>query len=208
MFHQAIPALRAGNTTSSVDLIKKSVALARSTQDAWLTAYMLNALGVCLLRGGNPTRARIHFEEALSLARATGDDLMGAYQLSCLGAVARAENDLDRAEAFLSECLTIAVPHADWRLVAQQGRVTPVQKIVDEILESASKPSVRGSRRGGALTARERQVAALVVDGWSNREIAKRLVITERTAENHVSHILDKLAIGSRNQVAGVVAGR
>jgi predicted ATPase len=38
--------------------------------------------------------------------------------------------------------------------------------------------------------------------GLSNREIAERLVITERTAENHVSHILDKLAVGSRTQLA------
>ena len=45
-------------------------------------------------------------------------------------------------------------------------------------------------------------MAFLVARGWSNREIAHSLVISERTAENHLSHILDKLGLDSRTQVA------
>jgi DNA-binding NarL/FixJ family response regulator len=52
------------------------------------------------------------------------------------------------------------------------------------------------------LTQREQEVAALVARGLSNRELAERLVITTRTAENHLSHILDKLELTSRTQVA------
>jgi DNA-binding NarL/FixJ family response regulator len=48
-------------------------------------------------------------------------------------------------------------------------------------------------------------VAALVAAGLSNREIAERLVITERTAENHVAHILDRL--GFRTRVGSPLAG-
>src|SRR5439155_5272834 len=44
------------------------------------------------------------------------------------------------------------------------------------------------------LTRRERQVAGLVAEGFSNRQIAERLVISERTAESHVERIMDKLA--------------
>jgi DNA-binding CsgD family transcriptional regulator len=51
------------------------------------------------------------------------------------------------------------------------------------------------------LTRREREVAALIAQGLSNRRIAEHLVITERTVAAHVEHILDKLAFGSRTQI-------
>jgi non-specific serine/threonine protein kinase len=53
-----------------------------------------------------------------------------------------------------------------------------------------------------ALTAREREVAALVAQGLTNKQIAERLVIAPRTAENHLQHIFEKLAVSSRAQVA------
>jgi DNA-binding NarL/FixJ family response regulator len=52
------------------------------------------------------------------------------------------------------------------------------------------------------LSPREREVAALVAGGLSNRQIAGRLLITERTAGAHVEHILGKLGFTSRTQIA------
>jgi non-specific serine/threonine protein kinase len=60
----------------------------------------------------------------------------------------------------------------------------------------AALPSERGP-----LSPREREVVALVACGLSNREIAARLIITERTAGAHVEHILDKLGFASRTQI-------
>ncbi|GAA2549115.1 ATP-binding protein [Pseudonocardia hydrocarbonoxydans] len=60
----------------------------------------------------------------------------------------------------------------------------------------------------GGLSAREAEVAALVAQGLSNRAIAARLVISERTAGNHVAHILTKLGFTSRSQVAAWAAPR
>ena len=54
----------------------------------------------------------------------------------------------------------------------------------------------------GTLTPRERQVLALIAQGASNRAIADKLVIAERTAEIHVSNILGKLGVSSRTQAA------
>jgi DNA-binding CsgD family transcriptional regulator len=60
--------------------------------------------------------------------------------------------------------------------------------------------------RPAQLTRREREVAELVGRGLSNREIAAQLVISERTAETHVAHILRKLELKSRVEVARVFA--
>jgi DNA-binding NarL/FixJ family response regulator len=45
-------------------------------------------------------------------------------------------------------------------------------------------------------------VAALVAEGLSNKEIAERMVISTRTAETHVQHIMDKLGFSARSQIA------
>jgi DNA-binding NarL/FixJ family response regulator len=52
------------------------------------------------------------------------------------------------------------------------------------------------------LSAREREVLALVAEGKTNREIAAALVISEATARNHVSHILEKLGLNNRGTAA------
>jgi non-specific serine/threonine protein kinase len=52
------------------------------------------------------------------------------------------------------------------------------------------------------LTRREEEVVHLIVRGRSNRQIADELIISERTADSHVSHILTKLGFTSRAQIA------
>jgi DNA-binding NarL/FixJ family response regulator len=61
---------------------------------------------------------------------------------------------------------------------------------------------VRPDEPADPLTAREREIASLVAAGLSNRAIADRLVISERTAQNHVQHILGKLGFANRAQIA------
>ncbi|MGE5139239.1 MAG: helix-turn-helix transcriptional regulator [Rudaea sp.] len=63
-------------------------------------------------------------------------------------------------------------------------------------------PSRAAKKEFGGLTAREREIAALIAQGKSNHEIAETLVISETTAERHVANILSKLGFNSRTQVA------
>lgn len=71
------------------------------------------------------------------------------------------------------------------------------------------RPPCRG--RGGRrypLTPREREVAELVAQGLTNREIAAQLHLSERTAQNHVQHILTKLDLPNRTQIAIWITSR
>ena len=56
--------------------------------------------------------------------------------------------------------------------------------------------------RPPALSIREAEVAKLVAQGLTNKQIAEQLVISDRTAQNHVQHILAKLGFSSRSQIA------
>lgn len=55
---------------------------------------------------------------------------------------------------------------------------------------------------GSELTEREREVLALVARGYTNKQIAETLYVSEKTARNHVSHILEKLGLARRSEAA------
>ncbi len=76
-----------------------------------------------------------------------------------------------------------------------------------ETLPSEKTLSLRQAekRKFGGLTTREREVATLVRDGRSNREIAAALFVSERTIEGHIGNILSKLGYSSRSQIAAWV---
>jgi DNA-binding NarL/FixJ family response regulator len=78
-----------------------------------------------------------------------------------------------------------------------------------DLADAGDQPAVIAPPRPGAaggLTRREQEVAGLLAEGLSNKEIATRLVISQRTVETHVDHILGKLGLTSRAQVASWVA--
>jgi pimeloyl-ACP methyl ester carboxylesterase/DNA-binding CsgD family transcriptional regulator len=68
--------------------------------------------------------------------------------------------------------------------------------------EKPTAPMPARQAPAALLSKREREVAQLLAGGLSNREIANRLYLSERTVDNHVHHILDKLGFDSRVQVA------
>lgn len=88
------------------------------------------------------------------------------------------------------------------------GRALSLVQAVAYALASADAPRARAAASApepstpGHLTPREREVAALVAAGLTNRQIAEALVISEGTARIHVEHILDKLDFHSRAQIA------
>ena len=73
------------------------------------------------------------------------------------------------------------------------------------MITSRTPEQTSATPRPSALSRREREVAKLVTRGLTNRQIAKELVLSERTVENHVSNILKKLKLSSRSEVAAWV---
>jgi DNA-binding CsgD family transcriptional regulator len=65
---------------------------------------------------------------------------------------------------------------------------------------------IEAFRRRYRLSSREAQVAELVLNGYSNREIAESLGITSATAKKHLTHVFDKLGVDSRAQLLSRLA--
>jgi DNA-binding NarL/FixJ family response regulator len=80
------------------------------------------------------------------------------------------------------------------------GHVLLQPEVADALLAREAGGPAQG--RGGSLTDREREVLALIADGRSNREIARSLVLSEKTVKTHVSNILMKLDLADRTQAA------
>jgi non-specific serine/threonine protein kinase len=114
----------------------------------------------------------------------------------------------NRATAATRRVLRVEAFEACW----SEGRAMPLGEVVAYAMRDepeapvASRPA--GERPLGPLSPRESEIAALVAQGRSNREIAATLYISERTAANHVQHILDKLGLHTRAEIAAWAARR
>ena len=95
-----------------------------------------------------------------------------------------------------------------------EGRAMMLDQAIDYALAwsesmGSAQPRRRSTRPDGeVLTTREREVAALVARGQTNRQIATTLVISERTADAHVQNILNKLGFNARTQIASWATSR
>jgi DNA-binding NarL/FixJ family response regulator len=77
-----------------------------------------------------------------------------------------------------------------------------------DLLTSLADAVNLGTADAGPLSRRESEVAALVAAGLTNREIAARLVISPKTASTHIEHILTKLGVSRRAEIAVWVTRR
>jgi non-specific serine/threonine protein kinase len=97
---------------------------------------------------------------------------------------------------------------ARFDLQFRQGAAAPLDRVVqaaitdtDQLGDGPVKTTTKGP-----LTSREREIARLVSEGLSNRQIAEQLVISKRTVDAHVEHIYGKLGVSSRVQLANWLA--
>jgi non-specific serine/threonine protein kinase len=178
--------------------LRESLSLQRDLVDRADAAETLEwCAGLAAVRGQTERAARLAGAAgALRAAREVawavpvGRDLLERW----LGAARRALGE-DAFEAARAAGQALPLEEAIADVLASEGRAAP---------PPAATPAVTGPRASpwSPLTEREGEVAVLVAQGLTNREIGERLVITPGTAGVHVVHILNKLGLRSRTQIA------
>ena len=149
------------------------------------------------MRQGKPDEALESLQASAAAARSQHARVELGRTLAVAAALARQRGDMPLAE------------HADAErtaIVEQIGAEVRGLKWAHGLPGAPRQPPGEADAGGrgsvGRLSPREHEVARLIVGGLSNRQIAATLVISERTAENHVSSILGKLGLDTRAQVA------
>ena len=140
---------------------------------------------------GRPDEAIAHYRDAVAM-----NVRIGARPFTALSRLGWAQALLVRGDgAELSEAAELATgAAAEFRRLDMPGRLATAAQVI-ETIEAAR-------RTASPLTTRESEVAVLVADALSNREIAARLVLSERTVESHVRSILAKLGFTTRTEIA------
>jgi len=202
----------------------------------WLLSYALKGIGFVNFARGELDRAEAHLLEALRLKRPFLDVLGVADALDVLAWTTVVRGEGQRAAVLLGGSAQLwrslgaqlfgskelmarreQFEHEARRLVGDQafdaafarGSDLGLEEIIAFALrEPGSLAPARSGSSPTTLTRREREIAELVAKGLSNKEIAGQLVISPRTAEAHVEHILTKLGFNSRAQIATWVAAR
>jgi predicted ATPase/DNA-binding NarL/FixJ family response regulator len=205
-----------------------SLAQVRALNNPWQIAGVCMFLGKLASARANPQRACAYLQEGLAGFRALDVKAAIARCLEGLGGVAVATNQFDAATRMIAAAaalrqqighpvdpedqsefeLTLArirekVDEASFQLAWSNGEAMGLDAAIAEALaltSSGVKPEI--APKSGLISPRESDVLQLLAEGHSNREIADRLYISERTVENHVLHILTKLDVPSRAAAA------
>jgi pimeloyl-ACP methyl ester carboxylesterase/DNA-binding CsgD family transcriptional regulator len=159
------------------------------------------------------TRATFSRYQRDSASPQTGRDMLAlCYDLDVSADLSRVQSptlvlhrERDRAAPVdQGRLLAAGIPGGQFELLSGRSHI-PYVGDVDALARAVRRflglSSLR-RRLAPALTARQREVAALVTDGLTNREIAARLGITERSAESHLERIRERMGFRSRSQIA------
>ncbi|GAA3243964.1 AAA family ATPase [Pseudonocardia petroleophila] len=149
------------------------------------------ALGVAALGAGRPDTAVRHLEAAAAANDAAGLVPWAAQARHRLAEALRQRGRSGDTDAAL------AAARAAGEAAGRLGMAP---------LRAAAAGLAAGLRDGGVLSPRETEIARLVGQGLTNRQIAAAAHISERTVETHVQHVLAKLGFSGRSQIAAWVA--
>jgi len=230
---RSIQAIFEGDLDTSRAASLEGVRLSREAGDLYQLEAMLRNLGMVGMMSGDIHAANSWFVEALRLARTIDNRLAQYYGLAAagwyaantgharaaaqlLGAADAAATQtgadimgplvplLVQAKALAKEPLGSSKFEAEFQAGHRLSRLAALRLALGE--SDQPEAATTASGESAALGKRELEVARLVAEGLSNKQIAARLFISDRTAATHVGNILNKLGFNSRAQVATWVA--
>lgn len=187
-----------GDPQRALALINEALLDCWQASDTSGTVMAITGLAGIARAEAEPVRAARLLGAAASLRVATGAVLMPAFQSEYEREIAAVRDQLDARtfEAAWKEGHSMTIEQVE----AHVGLTPPAP--LEETPRSSLTPAQAAKQAYDGLTRREREVAALVAQGKSNREIAMKLVVHIKTVEAHISRILNKLDLTSRTQVA------
>jgi non-specific serine/threonine protein kinase len=204
--------------------------------DPWTRSHALWGLGLVLLRAGDPCGCTGRQREALRLIQEVDHRTGIAVCIDALAWAAAARRDWDEAAMLAGAAQAVwrslpdlppppplaalrdeylrparaALPQRQWHERFDSGsRLTRAEAVAAALGTPRTTSGPRPAEpTTSVLTRRQQEVAALVAQGLTDREIAARLVISPRTAESHVEQILTRLGLRSRAEIAAWTAAR
>ncbi len=224
-------AIRQGKYERASKLLEESLGLHRQTGDKWDIATSLGSLGWLALRQGNLANTKNLLDESLKIRREIDDRGGIAWCLEKLGKTAFLEKQPKKAAIIFGAASALrtttesVIDPADQpeykRIISglqsalgldtfnsawTRGESTPLEDMIQYALSEPEKePEEEQSStkdRFGGLSNRERETAALIAQGKSNRDIAEIMTVRKKTVETYVTRILNKLGFKSRVEVA------
>jgi predicted ATPase/DNA-binding CsgD family transcriptional regulator len=230
---RALTGLFDGDARAARDASAEGIRLSRQVGDIYSLDMMLINLGCATMIGGSLDESRPLFTEALRIARQIDDRVAQYLLLDVLGALAADAGRARHAARLLGAAETVqvgvgarllpslapvlaraeestrdALGAAAFQTELQAGRRLTRPAAVALALDEP--PPVTGTDAADPVAVplgkREAEVAALVADGLSNKQIGARLFISEHTVDSHIRNIMNKLGCRSRAQIAAWMA--
>jgi DNA-binding NarL/FixJ family response regulator len=214
-------------------LLEEAAELARQAHHGELSGLAWSTLGRLYLLQGRPAMAGPLLKQTLATVRDFGGPRHVVMLLDSLAAVAADEQDDARAARLVGAAAAVheqagsrrpatspvwsqvaakwqrTVSTSDGQKAYSEGLSMNLDQAIsfalgEEGLQVADASAT--TRQQQLLTRRQLEIARLVAEGFTNREIARRLFISERTAEGHVEQIRNKLGFNSRVQIGAWIS--
>jgi DNA-binding CsgD family transcriptional regulator len=185
--------MMSGDLHTASSQFREALQVARHVDNRMGQSYGLGAAGWYAANTGQARAAAQLLGAAEAAGRQTGADIMGPFVPVLAQAKESARGALGSAKF-----------EAEFQAGRRLSRVAALHLALGE--SDQAELAASDDAESAALGKRELEVARLVADGLSNKQIATRLFISDRTVATHVGNILNKLGFNSRAQVATWVA--
>jgi predicted ATPase/DNA-binding CsgD family transcriptional regulator len=231
----AAAAMLGGDLGRATQLYGQALAMMEEGGDPWTRSHCLWGLGVATWLEGDASQAEHAEKEALLLSGELDERTGIALCLEALAWIAAAQREFERSARLQGAARAVwesiprrlpeplqdhtaeserrtqgALGSERFKRLVEDGRRLdrPAAVALGLGRERPSRTTTPPRKGTAVLSRRELEVADLVAQGMTDREIAAELVIAQRTAESHVQHILTKLGFKSRSQIAAWTVSR